>query len=68
MSTSEEIQAVYEKDIYDKTHLVVSRKGVGSLLEGAHGMHIEGLFAPTCGDGSLVHDFRVPRERDRDAV
>jgi len=64
MSTSEEIQAEFERDINIKTRAVVSRKGIGALLEGSSGMHVESLFGTVSGDGSTVKDFRTSRERE----
>jgi len=62
LSTSQEIQAELERDINQKTRLVVSRKGIGALLEGSSGMHVESMFGPVSGDGSTVRDFRTSRE------
>lgn len=57
MSTSEEIQEVYERDIYSQTLQVVARKGVTRLLEGQHGMRQFRLFEYIKGDGTHVrHD------------
>lgn len=64
MSTSEEIQSEFERDINQKTRLVVARKGIGALLEGSSGMHVESLFGEATGDGSTVRDFRTSREKD----
>lgn len=64
MSTTEEIQAEYERDINQKTRLVVARRGIGALLEGASGMHVESLFGESTGDGSTVRDLRLSREKD----
>ena len=64
MSTSQEIQAEYERDVSQKTRLVVARRGIGALLEGASGMHVESLFGEATGDGSTVRDFQTSRERD----
>ena len=66
MSTSEEIQYEYERDISQKTRLVVSRKGLGVLLEGASGMHVESLFGESSGDGTMVHDLATGSSRERE--
>jgi hypothetical protein len=64
MSTHEEIQAEFERDINRKTAIVVSRKGIGALLEGSSGMHVESLFGTVTGDGSAVRDFKTTRENE----
>lgn len=64
MSTHAEIQAEYERDINQKTRLVVARKGMGALLEGASGMHVESMFGESTGDGSTVRDLKTSREND----
>jgi hypothetical protein len=57
--------AEFERDISQKTRLVVARKGIGVLMEGASGMHVESLFGEATGDGEMVRDFSVgSRERE----
>ncbi len=64
MSTSEEIQAVYEQDIARMTHQVVNRQGLRPLLEGVRDMHVFKMTAPVFGDGDSVVDWAPPRDKD----
>lgn len=64
MSTSEEIQAVYEQDIAQKTAQVLNRHGLRPFLEGVRDMHVFKMTAPVVGDGSGVVDWTPPRDRD----
>jgi len=66
MSTPEQIRAEYERDINAKTRLVVARRGIGALLEGGSGMHVESLFGKPRGDGSMVLDLRTSSSKERD--
>lgn len=64
MSTSEEIQAVFESDINRATRQVVNKKGYRPLLEGAQNMHVFHLTKPVHGDGGSVTNWEPPKGRD----
>lgn len=64
MSTSEEIQAVFEEDIARKTAQVVNRHGMRPLLEGVRDMHVFKMTAPVVGDGQGVIDWSLPKVND----
>lgn len=64
MSTSEEIQAVYEQDIARMTTQVVNRQGLRPFLEGVKDMHVFKMTAPVQGDGQTVIDWAPPRGKD----
>lgn len=66
MSTSEEIQAVFEHDIAMRTHQVVAKRGMRPLLEGVQNMHVFHMSRPVRGDGDVVTDWAPPQTREDD--
>ena len=64
MSTSEEIQAVYEMDIALKTHQVVAKQGMRPFLDGVQNMHVFHMSRPVRGDGQSVIDWAPPRTEE----
>jgi len=64
MSSSEEIQAIFEDDINRMTRDVAVRRGTKALLEGASGMHTFKLIDHPRGDGNTVTNFNLPTRSD----
>ena len=57
MSTSDEIQEVYEQDIRDKTRIVYNKQGIQAFLD-KEGIQIKGLY-----DGLVTSDDRELLQR-----
>lgn len=64
MSTSEEIQEVFEQDIARQTAQVANRSGMRPFLEGVRDMHVFKMTAPVYGDGNSVVDWAPPKGKD----
>jgi hypothetical protein len=65
-STHEEIMAVFEEDIYQKSVQVYNKFGIGPFLDGNHAMHTFEEYGPVYGDGNLVSDFPTKPKDDED--
>jgi len=66
MSSHDEIMAVFYGEIEDKTHKLISKHGMATMLEGTTNMHVFNMFDKPRGDGNTVTDLRIPQAKDED--